>query len=184
MALRQGDAQFGAVEGHGPQALRQLGQGCANESDVCLARRHLLDQLFHRHAGQEFKRHLPVVVAIAGDQRRQFSFRHYAGAEADAQRAELAAPDLVCLFQRPLGAGKNFLRIEQHRLPSRRKFHTAVDTEEKLEAQILFQLPDTLRYGRLGDAQLQSGRAEILALAASTKMASWRISIGGEVFVL
>ncbi|MNZ99613.1 hypothetical protein D3C78_1189460 [compost metagenome] len=161
MPFRQGDAKFRTIEGHGAQGLRQRGKGRANEGNIGLAGRHLLDQLLHRHAGQQFKRHIRVFVAIAGNQRRQFAFRHDTGAVADAQRAELAAPDLLRLFQRAFGAGKDFFRLDEHGLAGWREFHTAIDAVKKLEAQIFLQLPDTLGHGRLGDAELQGGGAKV-----------------------
>lgn len=72
----------------------------------------------------------------------------------------LAAPDLLRLFQRAFGAGKDFFRLDEHGLAGRREFHTSIDAVKELEAQIFLQLPDTLGHGRLGDAEPAGRRRE------------------------
>ncbi len=69
VTFRQSDAKPRSVERHGSQGLRQRGKRRADEGNVGLAGRHLLDQLFHCHAGQQFKRHVWVLVTIAGNER-------------------------------------------------------------------------------------------------------------------
>ncbi|CUX60664.1 hypothetical protein AGR6A_Lc160139 [Agrobacterium sp. NCPPB 925] len=184
MTFRQRNAQFRAVEGHGPQGLGQRGKGRTDESNIGLARFHLLDQLFHRHAGQKLQRHIPVLITIAGDERRQLPLGHHTGTVTDAQRAELTAPDLLRLFERAFGAGKDFFRLDEHGLPGRSEFHTAIDAVKELEAQVLLQLPDALGNGWLGDTELEGGGPEVSGPSGFHKYGELASIHGGEVFVL